>query len=1040
MCQFAGHVRVAFQKDYACIKPEWLSETVKAIARFYNQNEQEDAHEFLIHFVDAMEQACENGCTLNENSLTREDTLSRDTTTLIRHIFGGQLTSQVQCMNCSTRSDKLDPFMDLSVQIKEFRCLEEALSDYTKAEKLESGSYICGTCRGTVDAVKKTSIHKASNVLAIHFKRFEYDGTGSCKIKKNIKFTETLNLQRYMSPEASNEPVLYSLYGVIVHIGPSATHGHYYCYVKSPSKTWHRMDDGVVKSVSRDTVLQDEAYVLFYIRDNQAPNETTTSIPSSKKGENVKFNGAAKKHGKHEPLHHNLNGTVGGYSAFASPVKSQYGDNGSSFSRSADRYNAHDYHKKATDRRNTGPCNPNRAASQYNGYNNSMKGAAARSTGQANLVNGTGAKYTTHNGRFNGTASSHAGRYTPVNGTNRAHSSSDTRVRDSGDFSASGSHLGASSHVPQPTDYSPSGGTALPQQRKKISFCVKQKAFQPDRDQASQTNQRKDSENNSPQKRIVMQITKGTVKTLERSSDGKESVVKASSIKTTLTPLVPYDPNSDSEESSPGPSGGNSHLPDHEQHRDQSEVGNTRDFPVPHFSNMCNGENRYGEGKGADSGKTGEWDSLRSQDVTSKVHTGQGEKTISDMQSATSGVPPQKYCDQNEKSSCVTPAVANNGGFHSDHSEFQASDAEAHWKREPFSSSKDTQRNVRAGSLDKISTVKPQKRSSSLEPMQRHTEACLGNRASVESVSASFGKTADKTDLSNHASNTCVQNSFHQASDTMNSNDFIAQNVDIQQADFQHSQQMPAPALSSSCSKGKARKKKKRKHRKNRERDGDQDVTEDSFYHHSKKRKHRHDYLGNGYNENGYNDRWSRQQDSSVYDRGNRHSDIYLDYDYQPFEKHTQSERMKEPLFQEEKAVEDHRQEKHGPARHYGRDGDWSHANGKSEGNDRPWNGMDWSPRDYREWRKGNNYWRRAEEESWKSQRYQNHNSSSRNRWRKNHTSHSTHGWTDHSHHEQSSFQRTSSSDYYRDYYDDYGFSGSHYYGHRQNYSYHRHY
>ena len=57
------------------------------------------------------------------------------------------------------------------------------------------------------------------------------------------------------------EPVLYQLYGVVVHSGHSPDHGHYYAYVKAPNKTWYCMNDSSVSIFTHPLSLEIESHV-----------------------------------------------------------------------------------------------------------------------------------------------------------------------------------------------------------------------------------------------------------------------------------------------------------------------------------------------------------------------------------------------------------------------------------------------------------------------------------------------------------------------------------------------------------------------------------------------------------------------------------------------------------------------------------------------------------------------------------------------------------------------------------------------------------
>ncbi|PKK16751.1 ubiquitin carboxyl-terminal hydrolase 42-like, partial [Columba livia] len=100
-------------------------------------------------------------------------------------------------------------------------------------------------------------------------KRFEAF-TGD-KISKVVEHPQYLDLRPYTSQaagepsQAAGEPLLYSLYAVLVHGGGSCRAGHYFCYIKASDGLWYHMDDETVDLCDSDTVLRQQAYLLFYI-------------------------------------------------------------------------------------------------------------------------------------------------------------------------------------------------------------------------------------------------------------------------------------------------------------------------------------------------------------------------------------------------------------------------------------------------------------------------------------------------------------------------------------------------------------------------------------------------------------------------------------------------------------------------------------------------------------------------------------------------------------------------------------------------------
>ena len=120
--------------------------------------------------------------------------------------------------------------------------------------------------------MKQISIHEPPNVLTLHMKRFEF-GHSASKISKRIEFDIELDLAPFMSslgPTGKGQPQgsghIYDLYGVLVHHGYSVHSGHYLSYVRNSSGVWQQCDDTRVITVSEREVLNQQAYILFYIR------------------------------------------------------------------------------------------------------------------------------------------------------------------------------------------------------------------------------------------------------------------------------------------------------------------------------------------------------------------------------------------------------------------------------------------------------------------------------------------------------------------------------------------------------------------------------------------------------------------------------------------------------------------------------------------------------------------------------------------------------------------------------------------------------
>ncbi|XP_057606879.1 ubiquitin carboxyl-terminal hydrolase 42 [Hippopotamus amphibius kiboko] len=262
MCTMQAHITQALSNPGDVIKPMFVINEMRRIARHFRFGNQEDAHEFLQYTVDAMQKACLNG----SNKLDRHT----QATTLVCQIFGGYLRSRVKCLNCKGVSDTFDPYLDITLEIKAAQSVNKALEQFVKPEQLDGeNSYKCSKCKKMVPASKRFTIHRSSNVLTLSLKRFA-NFTGG-KIAKDVKYPEYLDIRPYMS-QPSGEPIIYVLYAVLVHTGFNCHAGHYFCYIKASNGLWYQMNDSIVSTSDIRSVLSQQAYVLFYIRSHDVKN------------------------------------------------------------------------------------------------------------------------------------------------------------------------------------------------------------------------------------------------------------------------------------------------------------------------------------------------------------------------------------------------------------------------------------------------------------------------------------------------------------------------------------------------------------------------------------------------------------------------------------------------------------------------------------------------------------------------------------------------------------------------------------------------
>ncbi|KAG6553280.1 hypothetical protein Mapa_005014 [Marchantia paleacea] len=262
-CALQEHVSQALTSSGRVVAPNKLAKNLRSISRSFRMCRQEDAHEYMRYLLEALHKCCippELASSSSSNPKPSQDK------SLVYKIFGGRLRSQVKCSVCSHCSNTYDPFLDLSLDIVRADSLTKALTRFTAVDTLDGDNkYRCAHCKKKVRAQKQFTIETVPNILTIQFKRFSSTGSMGGKIDKKVDFGTTLDMKPFSSSQEST--LKYRLYGVLVHSGWSTHSGHYYCFVRTSSDIWHVLDDSRVRQVSERTVLEQKAYMLFYVRE-----------------------------------------------------------------------------------------------------------------------------------------------------------------------------------------------------------------------------------------------------------------------------------------------------------------------------------------------------------------------------------------------------------------------------------------------------------------------------------------------------------------------------------------------------------------------------------------------------------------------------------------------------------------------------------------------------------------------------------------------------------------------------------------------------
>jgi len=194
--------------------------------------------------------------------------------------FYGSTKSVVTCPYCREERHKYEPINVLPLPIPNVQNpnIHNCLSQLKHPEELHF--YTCHNCESVNqhEVFKVLELSTSPDIFIFQFKRF--NAFNNLKNQTLIHFPITgLNISEHILDEYKNlDTTVYDLIGVIQHLGSSIEGGHYTSLCKHSTGEWFEFNDERVKEISEKDIVNNNAYILIYMRQKLSAVSMTPSL------------------------------------------------------------------------------------------------------------------------------------------------------------------------------------------------------------------------------------------------------------------------------------------------------------------------------------------------------------------------------------------------------------------------------------------------------------------------------------------------------------------------------------------------------------------------------------------------------------------------------------------------------------------------------------------------------------------------------------------------------------------------------------------
>ena len=207
----------------------------------------------------------------------------------LKNIFVGKTRSFIRGKDIDFKTEHIDEFYDIALNVKGCSTLEESFKQFTAADELTGENQYQTEDKRKIDAFVGTEFLSFPDVILIHLRRFQYDYSSGRLVKLHDKFTfpSSIDLSPFLAEDSDQDKndQKFLLKGVLVHSGLSPGGGHYYAFINTTggSTGWYKFNDSyVTKATEEESITKNfggldannrsqtfSAYMLIYIRASQ---------------------------------------------------------------------------------------------------------------------------------------------------------------------------------------------------------------------------------------------------------------------------------------------------------------------------------------------------------------------------------------------------------------------------------------------------------------------------------------------------------------------------------------------------------------------------------------------------------------------------------------------------------------------------------------------------------------------------------------------------------------------------------------------------